>query len=373
MNILLAGVTGVIGRGVLAELLSQDTTKESKIICLARNSAYAPAASRIQSIVAAIAKDLDKSEKELYKALHIVDISNDVPRSYSTLVQYLGKAGIKDLRVIHMASTTNLSTLASSEDEIYTQSYLSTLDLFEKLLPYIKQFSFVSTAFSCGHQQGLIPSEYGKLTVKANRNYYERFKLEAERKIRHICEQRGIQWQILRPSIVCGQLLKQPYYFMPKFNMFYAWTRFFHDLKTVGMNCKGIRIKANINSDINIVPSDYTAKAIVRAFVNESTKELNIVHSQNLSMSTFITTMLHHAGIDDFEMVDNMPQQPTVAEKLYYETTGLQMGPYLNTPQHKFDTLRLRELMADVSEPAIEEHFDGLLKYAVLQDFKDIN
>ncbi|HTF81013.1 MAG TPA: SDR family oxidoreductase [Cytophagales bacterium] len=373
MNILLTGATGIIGREVLTELLLYIIHNQlgHKIICMARGSSFFPAHRRIQELVSTFCSTHQFNESEISKYIQVIDIGNDVPRSYSSLIMFLKKSEIKDLRVIHLASTVNISTMASSEEDIYTQSYLSTMDLLERLAPYIRQFSFTSTAFSCGHQHGIIPSEYNKLDIKANRNYYERFKLEAERRIKHICDAKGITWQILRPSIVCGKLLNKPYYFTPKFNMFYEWVRFFYDLNSVGINLKGFRIKANPLSSINIISSDYVSKAIVKAFYVAEVMELNIVHSKSLEMPRFISGIMNSVATKDFEIVDDKPELPTVAEKLYYDTIGNQASPYLHTPQHQFETSRLRTLMADIPEPDIAAQFENMLSYAIAREFKE--
>lgn len=373
MEILLTGATGNIGREVLNELLQVALSGkfDSKIICLARSSQYATATQRITEIIKKIAIDLKTTEGELSKFIQIIDTSNDVPRSYSSLIYHLKKVGSKELRVIHLASSANLSTTANSEDEIYTQSYLNTMDLLERIIPYIKQFSFVSTAFSCGHQSGLIPDEYGTLCIKANRNYYERFKLEAERKIKQICELRGIHWQIMRPAIVCGSLINAPLFYTSKFNLLYTWARFFYDLKAIGINCEGIRIKSNKEAGINVVPSDYVAKAIVRAFFKTDIRELNITSSHNISISKLVSSMLTNIGIKTFKLVDEVPVDLGTAEKIYYETIGQQISPYINTPEFQFDTRLLRMLMHDVPEPDVTNNLTMMLDYAIAKEFKD--
>ncbi len=372
MNIVLTGVTGIIGREVLAELILRKKNGEQieRIICTARSTRQGSAAERVKQILQKTAEELGVNEQTLASYISIVDTTSDKDGCYKSLLAFLSGNNINEVYALHLASTTNLSPLALTEEEIYRDSYLPTLQLLNALLPRLKQYSFMSTAFSCGHQQGLIPNEYFNLPVNTNRNYYERFKLMAEKRVKQICEERGIKWQVLRSGIVSGRLMRQPYYYTPKFNVFYAWTGFFASLKANGINCDGIRIVANPNSGLNIISSDYVAGATVKAFFNSSISELNLIHSRNLENTFLIPTMLNSVGIRNFEWVSTIPEQLSLAEKMYYKTAGLQFSPYLNTHTHQYNSTKVREVMAGVPEPDIAGNFVDILNYAVEKNFK---
>ena len=373
MNIVLTGVTGIIGREVLTELIIQHLKDQmtGKIICLVRGNRSFSALNRIQNILNNIMDELGIGQQKIANLVIGIDTSKDKPRSFESLIEYLNKEKIKEVNVLHLASTTNLSPLAQTEDEIYRDSYLPTIDLLTTLLPYAKQYSFVSTAFSCGHQEGLIPNNFLNMNISKNRNYYERYKLMAERQVKEICEKNSIQWQIFRSSIVSGRLIRKPYYYTPKFNVFYAWTGFFASLKANKINCEGIRIHANPLSGMNIISSDYVAQTIVRGFNSKHVTELNITHSQNFENTLLIPSMLQSVGIKNFEYVDQIPDKNiSLAEKLYYKTAGSQFSPYLYTDVHQYDSEEIRKIMHDVKEPDIKNSFNDILQYAVEREFK---
>lgn len=370
MNIILTGATGIIGREVLAELLTNDST--NKIVCLVRRSRSNSAQQRIAILTKSIATEMGLNLDNIQRQVIVIDTTTDPPRSYKSILEYLQKEHKKqDWGVLHLASNTNLSPLPNVEDDIFNDCYLPALDLLTILSPYIAQYSFVSTAFSCGHQKGEIPNEYLGGIIPNNRNYYERLKHQAELKIKQICEEKQIKWQILRPSIVSGRLIRGPYYYTPKFNVFYAWGGFFNSLKMNNVDCDGIRILVNQNTGINIIPSDYVAKAISRAFYRADITELNLTHTKVFDNKVLLPTMLNRIGVKNYEFVDQMPEKFTLAEKLYYKTAGLQFSPYLSTYEHQYDSTKVRQVMNDISEPSIHDHFEQLFEFAMEKNFVD--
>ncbi len=372
MNIILTGVTGIIGREVLTELLMQQQEQIENIICLARKSKTRSAADRVNQVLQTISEDCGIPLQKIMDCVKIVDTSSDIDANFQSLQVFLQEKNINSVKVLHLASTTNLSPLFLTEEEIYRDSYLPTIHLLQALIGKIEQFSFVSTAFSCGHQSGLIPNSYlSGLEIKNNRNYYERYKLMAEKQVKLICEQHQIKWQVLRSSIVSGRLLRAPYYYTPKFNVFYAWTGFFASLKSNGINCDGIRILCNPNTGVNIVSSDYVALATVRAFFQPNITELNLTHSANFENTCFIPAMLNSIGVKNFEWVSTMPENMSTAEKMYYKTVGLQFSPYINTFEHQYDSTAIRNLMQDIPEPDIKSNFSHIIHYAIEKQFRN--
>lgn len=374
MHIIITGVTGIIGRESLIELLLEENNSPgrfSKIICLARKSRQYAAGERISNLIEKICLENDFNIDYVKGLIDVIDTSEDKDLSFEALVNYLNSIQVNNLHVIHLASTTNLSPLYQTEREIYKDSYLPSIKLLQATLPWVKKYSFMSTAFSCGHQDGMIPNSYEFLTIDKHRNYYERYKRMAELEVTRICELNQVKSQILRSCIVSGRLQRKPYYYTPKFNVFYAWTGFFASIRKNNISCDGIRIEVNPNSGVNILPADYVAKACVRAALYSENKELNLVHSKSIPNAYLLTSMLKSVGVENFEVVDRKPGNKTLAEKMYYKTAGSQFSPYLNTTAHEYDTTVLRSLMHDVPEPDVYAAFPKLLEFAVERDFEN--
>lgn len=372
MNILLTGATGVIGREVLTEfLLSSRLSDFDKVYCAIRGQDKQTAGERFSALMQRIVRENQLPLEEVLTRVQVIDISEESGQSFSAVTAFALENQVDDFHVLHLASSTNLSTRPLTEQQIIQNSYIPSLDLFEVLKKKIKQYTFVSTAFSCGHQQGLIPNVYRDTDQRTKRNYYEVYKSKAEQMLRENCQKEGITYQVLRPGIVCGRMLRKPYYYISKFNVFYAWLGFFNHLQQKDVSTNALRIVGNPESGINIISSDYVAKAIVRAFFTHQDMELNLVHSENVNVDYLISTMLHKLGINDFSFVQKKPESNlSMAEKLYYQTAGNQFSPYLNTTIHRYDVRPLKALMQDVPEPDVHKDLGNLLQYAIDRQFQ---
>lgn len=372
MNILLTGCTGVTGREVLTELLINSDLDYDKIICPVRGKNKSTAAERFKKIILKLAEENDSSPSRLSKKTQLIDTTKE-ESNFASVVEYCTKHSMSNLHVIQLASSTNLCPKATSEINLYHNCYRPSMDLFNKLKDRMGQFTFISTAFSCGHQEGMVPNSFDQLDIRDPRNYYEAYKLIAERKLKKQCNENDIVLQILRPAVVCGRLIREPHYYIPKFNVFYAYTSFFHAMKSRGINIDGIRIIGNPKSGVNIISSDYVAKSIVRAFSMHKNVALNLVHSRNLNNQKLIDGVFKCVGEKNYEFVDSEPKDKTRIEQFYYQSVGNQFTPYLDTYSHNFDVRNLRKLMHDVDEPDIEGEFNNLLQYASDRNFISVN
>jgi hypothetical protein len=135
-----------------------------------------------------------------------------------------------------------------------------------------------------------------------------------------------------------------------------------------------MRISMNATSGLNLIPVDYTAKAIVRA-LNTDIKELNIVSKKNIPNAYTMPEMMRLVGWNNYEIMDTLPTMQNPVEKLYYRTVGAQLSNYLNTPDEpnsEFNVKVLNELMHGIDEPQIEAHFSELCNYAIYRGFNNV-
>ena len=202
------------------------------------------------------------------------------------------------------------------------------------------------------------------------RNPYEKYKARIEQELLAFCKHNGVQVQILRPSVICGRLYDYPLYSTIKFNVMYGWCRFFWNLQRRGHD-EPIRILANDNSVLNIVPVDYAAKACVRS-ISTSIEQLNIVYSKSVHVKTLMAKMLHRIGFSSYEFVDEMPAVLNISERFYYRVVGNVFGSYINSPKTEYETTRLQEMMSDIPESNVLDSLENLIGFAMEQDFVDL-
>lgn len=280
-------------------------------------------------------------------------------------------AAFADAVFIHAAASVNLANSKAVFQEIEFNNFDGTLSVLMKSLPFLKKFVYISTAYATGHRNGLIGNDFLSFDGCSFRNPYESFKNKTEKSVVGICEKNSVDWQILRPSIICGRTLDQPLFFTPRFPVFYLIGKYFYLLKKCSLYNPHIRIYAPENSGLNIVPVDYVARAIVRLIFQEY-KQVNLVHSSHFNISDLFRIGLQEINYEHFTLVSEPIANPHISERRYENVINSQLQPYLETPAHDFDSGIIREIMSDFPEPDIYLHFSGLIRFAIGQHFKAI-
>jgi nucleoside-diphosphate-sugar epimerase len=384
-NVLLTGVTGILGRHVFYELLRLYASGEKKgsLIVIIRPKFGLIGLERLKSIVnhrfrpAYLNQYL---ESELLSRVTLIEAG----------IEELGKnhldtlEGSVQLYVIHAAAETDLSDTSTAHEKVYTHNYLATKHLLAWCTSKLYKFIFISTAFSIGHYGGVVSNEYISFDVNGepvpvealqHRNPYEKFKMKMEQELIQYCRQQGKVWQIIRPSSICGRMLEEPLYYTPEFNVFYLFGKFLFACALTGIVHPGdkIRIESNPIGRMNIVPVDYVAKTIVRAFENDTVGQLNAVSSNEVSLSYLLQCMSAFVGMKcELVAAAPPPEDMTMLETQYYQVVAPLISYYLATPLHRFDTDRLREIMTDVAEADVQKGFKNIYAFAYENEFKSL-
>ncbi|WP_142688136.1 SDR family oxidoreductase [Chitinophaga polysaccharea] len=384
-NVLLTGVTGILGRHVLYELLYLYASgrKMGALGVVIRTKSGQTGLERLKTIIA-----------HRYRPAYLKGYAVNDLLKHITLIE----AGIEELNaahlvtlenfdnlhVIHTAAETDLSNTSTANEKAFTHNYLATKHLLAWCTPKLYKFIFISSAFSIGHHEGVITDQYIQFDAGGdpvlneeikNRNPYERFKIKMEFELIKYCRQHGKAWQIVRPSSICGRMLDEPLYYTPTFNVFYLFGKFLYacSLSNILRMGEKIRIAANPAGSMNIVPVDYVAKAIVRSFENDAIGQLNAVSSRHVPVAYLFQSMCNYAGIKcDLTACEPPPGSMSVLEKQYYETIGPMFSSYLSTPVHQFDTVTLRGIMSDVAEADVVKGFKDLYEFAYENEFRSL-
>ena len=368
-DLLITGVTGLIGQHVLFEVLGQRLSKRfsGQIHVLVRAQGQESASARIQKLLDGpfLPEYLrDTDARRLMSYIHVIE--GDLT-SANKLKKIASQFNINEpLQIIHAAASTNLFSSRGSEQDVILNNYLGTKHLLEAFTPVTRKFSFISTAFSCGIRAGLIGNEYPNDPHQAYRNPYEQYKAKTEQWIKEYCEEQDIIAQMLRPSVVCGRLIDTPLYYTSKFDVFYGLGHFFYRLAQSAQ--QHTRIFVNKQSGLNILPVDYVAKAIVKVSQTDI-RELNIANSASVPHTQYIPRVLEAVGYQNYTLVEEQPRDLNLTEKAYYKTAGSVFTPYMNAPGHEYDTAKLQQLMTDADEPAVLDNFPGLMDFAVQSGF----
>ena len=369
MNIFLTGATGILGSHILFELLLLYNQGElsGKVVLLARPTSKKTASQRIREILTSeVIPDKIKTIPLTNLLSHVVIVSsglNDFSREKLP-------SGIDKYTVIHAAASVNLGQNKKTCDEILNNNYQATIHLLNEMAETTSDFIFVSTAYSSGHREGRIENDFLSHNNYQFRNYYEIYKHKTEEYIAKFCPAHHIGWKIIRPSIICGRLIDTPHYVISRFMVFYLFARYAIAMKNRLCN-SDLRLYVPEVSNINIIPVDYVAKAIV-ACMQSDIRQLNVVHPKNVSCRSLFTNGFNFIRFNRYSFHEHLPKQATFIEKMLQSTIGQQLGPYIETPVHYFDTADLKKLMEKVELPEIEDHFTGLIGYAVKHKFASL-
>ena len=371
-NIFLTGVTGAVGSHLLYEFLRKYAEKAytGQLILLVRpNSKTGDTAyQRVVNLLTSKYRPNYLNQYSLPQLLSYIEVvSCDL--GSETLEQQLAKYhSLKNCYVIHSAATTNLSTGEKAHEENYRVNYCGSLNLLNACKSFAVKFTFISTAYSCGVQEGLIPNDYNQLEKTNFRNPYETIKAKLELKLAKECSALSIKYQIIRPAIVCGRLLDAPLNVISNFSVFYAYIKFFYYAKAKGAT-ESVEIACNPDIDIHITPVDYVAKIVVQAFSNDALSVINIAPEKGMNVSKVIDIIIQDIGYTNIEIVEQQGTPKNVMTHLYVKKVGAVFGPYITTSPFEFEVSLLKEILPNVEVPDVATHFSDLLSFAIQHKF----
>lgn len=373
MKIILTGATGVLGSHIMYDILENFITHniEGKLFLITRNKGKISAKERISELLSSNYTPkflLDTGIEKLHQYLEIIDTD-------LATIQDNFSEQIKGAYFIHSAGYVNLSTDEDQKEKIFNENAAITKAIFTTFSPFIKKFIYISTAFSSGARKGLIDNDFHNLNFELeHRNAYENAKFHSEEFVIQNCTRLNLPYQILRPSVIGGKMLgTENRYFIPKYMVFYLMAKFFHFTAQRKNDQENVRFAISEESGLNIIPVDYVAKVIVATFKREDIKQLNIVHNESFNLIKGLQLIMKEVGYSNFSVIQNTLDfdYKNTIEKLYYESIGKHLKPYLTSDANEYDTTLLNSILEIPKLDA--ESFTHMIRYARLHNFKDIN
>jgi len=371
-NILITGSTGLVGMHVLYELLGELSRGllAGKILPVLRDSTSFAASQRVDRVLhnKFVPHFLADFTPTIRQSIH--PISADLCDLASLKRAIQGSISVQEpLTVIHSAGSVNLETTQEARDDVYAHNYEGTLNLLRALDGYAIRFIYIGTVFSSGVQQGRIGDDYLSLPSHAYRNPYEESKAKVELEVARYCEEKGIRFQILRPSISCGRGRDPPLYYTPKFDVFYGWLKFFWQLKKAELHSP-LRLCIHEKATMNVVPVDFVAKAIVKS-VHSHVGQLNIANPEAANTVEITRAALEHIGYENASFVNSIPTDLNRVEQFYYKTVGALFDSYINNDASIYDCSKLLSFISPIKMPPMREHIGGIVDFAKQFNFDD--
>ena len=187
---------------------------------------------------------------------------------------------------IHAAANSDFRSTPAIKrvlKEVNLNGTMRILNLVKQL--DVSEFVYTSSAYCAGHINGDIQPDYIN-TTGVFRNPYEESKLEAELYLSSFAKINGLKYRIFRLTGIGGRLMEPPLGSVSKYDIFYGWGIFFLKAKLKALLSLDniysssvempIRIAANLDGNMNVVPVDYAAKIILR-FAYQTIKTPTII------------------------------------------------------------------------------------------------
>ena len=372
MKIILTGATGVLGSQIMYEILELFIKEpiDGKLILISRSKKKRTALNRINNLLTStyapqFLKDIGIEKLDEY--IEIVDSDLDsVGEDFSIKIE--------GAYFIHSAGYVNLSTDEEHRDKIFEENTKITKFILNNFHHFIKKFIYIGTAFSSGERSGIVDNDFHNLGfVPKHRNAYENAKFHSEKFVAQRCKTLGLPYQILRPSVICGKMLSdENKYFISKYMVFYLLAKFFYFAAQRKTKQENIRFTINEKTGLNIIPVDYVAKVIVSVFRRDDIQQLNIVSHKSLNLVKGLELIMKEVGYNNYTIIEDTPdfEYQNTTEKLYYESIGKHLKPYLVSSAKQYNTTLLNSIL---EIPVLDdETFTQLIRYAKLHKFKDV-
>lgn len=363
MNVILTGVTGTLGSQILYQLLQNK--RIDTIFLLIRKKGNASADARLKTIISnnKAPKAILENKETWIKKMIVLE-----PDDFLNPGRYLSKSTKNYL--IHSAGCVNLSTDIAQKEFLYQENLEFTKTVFEALSSFITKFTYISTAFSIGDIGGLIDNDYHNKKPKF-RNFYEASKHATEKFLREKGLELNLEIQILRPSVLGGNIFQDSKYFISKYMVYYLVGKFFHN-KNVKKDSP-VRLALNRETGLNIVPVDYVAKVIAQVFTKKI-PQLNIVQRNNTNVRNGMKKIIDAVGFENYTFVntsdaDFVLEAKNKLEEIYYKTIGLHLNKYITSSPYEFDT-QLLESIVPMPMYNTEDYLTHTIEYAKNNQFK---
>nr|WP_298996754.1 SDR family oxidoreductase [uncultured Allomuricauda sp.] len=364
MNIVLTGATGTLGSQILFSLLESRFHVLEKIYLIVRRKKHVSAQTRIENMLdsGSAPTFIHENRKTIANIIEVIDAENLLQPAF-----FLKEN--KAHYFIHSAGFVNLSVDPKSKSEIFKENLTLTQNIFKAYKDYLLKFVYISTAFSIGKLDGLLKNNYVDTEQNEYRNYYEASKHAAEKYLVKAGTETKIPIQILRPSVLGGNILDSPNFFISKYMVFYLFAKFFYK----SPSSETVRIQANHDSKLNIIPTDYAAKVITKVF-DTDVNQLNIVNSKGTNIFNGIAKILETVNFKNFkltqEFMDTASEFESALEQFYYETIGVHLTPYLTSKPYEWDTTLLESILP-IPKYNLEDYLVATVEFAKSNGFRN--
>ncbi len=326
--IFVTGATGFIGSHFL---ISNHKNRSKPVYALVRGQTQEKRQKRLEKVLQESLSGYRSliGATEIMQHLKLVD--GDITFSHCGLIpeaiSEMRAANVKEFW--HFASSLSYEDFKKDEIEAHNVRGLVNALKLAKFMR-AKRFIYVSTAFTCGLQRGAISEVIHNSANFEFGNYYEESKNTAERKVSIFCEASGMEYTILRPSIVIGPAeTKRP---AGSDSGLYGFIREIKRLSRILKNTnETVRLKGVTESTLNFIPIDFLLHDIESVIRHDfrGSKIIHLTSSQSVSVKCAVEMICQQCDIHNLKVVDDTKEDMSTIEALLERRTNF-YKTYLN-------------------------------------------
>jgi nucleoside-diphosphate-sugar epimerase len=229
----------------------------------------------------------------------------------------LGKALAAELKhgadtVFNCVGDTNF--FPKNIEDLYGTNIEGVTNLINTLCDKHSLFNHVSTAYVCGDRNGVI-FENQLDEDQGFKNPYEQSKFLGEKRVKEVCEKKGIRYNIFRPSIVIRK--HSVHGKSPNLNHFYSFIGLIEilrqDAQTEGHISSKDKIKVDVRflgakqSTLNFVDLDYVVTAMVEITlkVKAGCATYHLVNAEPMTNQQFLEAVMAIYRIEGFQIIED--------------------------------------------------------------------
>jgi len=359
-TIVITGANGFMGNRCVAEGL----LKHSKVIALARGSNGETAKQRI------LTELKDNIEDYLLEPLR----ENLIVYDYDILKKDLGLSTdvVEEINaradsIINFVGDTNFFP---KDIELSRRINIDgALNLIKTLCRNKAAFNHVSTAYVSGDRNGVIKED--ELDVGQQfKNDYEQNKFLGEQKVKQLCEDLGVQYNVFRPSIVIRQ--HSLHGKIPNLNHFYSFIGLLDILRQDAQNRAHssskeileviVRFPGLKEGTLNFVDLDYAVRAIIWIVLQGADNATyHLVNSAPMTNQEFLDAVMRLYGLKGLSIVEDKDEFKNLNfnERLIKRALANYINYFYANPQ--FDDSKTRKALEEsgIEPPVFDIHYLG--------------
>jgi nucleoside-diphosphate-sugar epimerase len=285
--VLVTGATGFVGRAIVRRLLGAGR----RVVALARPAAGQAAAGRVRAAL-----------DPLPQKTRLTVVGADLARLDAAAADLAWLRG-SVVTVIHCAGDPRFFP---DDPGAFQASHVDgPVALLQALAgDRLRSFAYMSTAFVCGQRRGRVLEEEGDVGQNFH-NLYERTKLDAELALARAAGAHGLDFRVLRPSIVVGT--PPPTAGGAPSNLFFAIVRQLAGLAALGRPARRVvRLPGAPAAPFNVVPVEYVADAAVALAEHPAGAHgtFHVVTSRPPTQAAVLAMVSQVLGVDGARVVE---------------------------------------------------------------------